>query len=351
MTILALDASEWQGRLGQAQFDYAYAVGVRLYIAQLWGSGPTGTGMNDYAEAQLGFAKAAGMRLAGYIWVPPDNTTYTKSLVQAGFDAAGKYADELAFVAPDLEGAKLHPTNPSARLRDVCKHITAHGKKIIIYCRKGGWPTVMGTGITEFSKYPLWEARYYFSSGFKPATAPSLDWKWAPFGGWKQRAILQYAGTAPVNGWSADWNVLDESRLGFSLAVTPPAPTPAPKPTPKEEEELTMTQFSDLKKLIADSREYTKQVHDAIVARLKKAEDAIASLASKVAGIAPTSRKFPRTREYIVRSGDSLSKIAKNELGQAGRFTEIAVMNYDRYPSLKTNANAIQIGWKLRLPA
>ena len=348
--MLALDASEWQGRLGQAQFDYAYAVGVRLYIAQLWGSGPTGLGMNDYAEAQLGFAKASGMALAGYIWIPPDNTTYTKSLVQAGLDAAGKFAGELRFVAPDLEGKKLHPTNPTARLQDVCKHITAAGKNIVIYCRKGGWPTVMGPGVTAFGKYPLWEARYYFKSGFKPDTAPNLDWRWSPFGGWSRRAILQYAGTAPVNGWSADWNVVDESRLGFSLEAGPITP-PSPPPPDKEEEELTMTQFTDLKKLIADSREYTKQVHDAIVARLKKAEGQIASLASKVAGIAPVARNFPRTREYTVKSGDTLSMIAKRELGQAGRFTEIAVMNYDRYPSLKNNANLIQVGWKLRLPA
>ena len=349
MTILALDASEWQGRLGQSQFDYAYAAGVRLYIAQLWGSGPTGNGMNDHAEAQLGFAKASGMALAGYIWVPPDTTTYTKSLVQAGLDAAGKFAGELRFVAPDLEGGRLHPTNPTARLADVCKHITAAGKNIVIYCRKNNWPTVMGTGVTAFGKYPLWEARYYFKSGYKPATAPAIDWKWAPFGGWSRRAILQYAGTAPVNGWSADWNVVDESRLGFSLEAGPITPPPPPTPNP-EEEDITVGQYEELKKLISDSRAYTKQVHDAIVNRLAKAEAATTALASQIAGIAP-QRNFPRTREYVVKGGDTLTKIAKVELGQAGRFTEIATMNYDRYPSLKNNPNLIQVGWKLRLPA
>ena len=351
MTLLALDASEWQGRLGQPQFDYAYAAGVRLYIAQLWGSGPTGTGMNDYAEAQLGFAKASGMALAGYIWIPPDTTTYTKSLVQAGLDAAGKFAGELRFVAPDLEGARLHPTNPTARLADVCKHITAAGKRIVIYCRAGGWPEVMGPGVTEFSKYPLWEARYYFSSGLKPATAPSIEWRWTPFAGWSKRAILQYAGTAPVNGWSADWNVVDESRLGFSLEAGPITPPPPPPSPDEEEEELTMTQFTELKKLVADSRAFTQKVHDALVKRLAAAENATAALASKIAGLAPVGRNFPKTREYVVKAGDSLTLIAKRELGQAGRFTEIAVLNYDRFPELKQNANLIKIGWKLRLPA
>ena len=46
---------------------------------------------------------------------------------------------------------------------------------------------------------------------------------------------------------------------------------------------------------------------------------------------------------------DALPGIAKAQLGQAGRFVELAVMNYDRYPSLKTDPT-IQVGWILRLP-
>ena len=348
-TILALDASEWQGRLGQAQFDFAYAAGVRLYIAQLWGSGPTGRGTNDYAEAQLGFAKASGMALAGYIWIPPDTTTKTESLVRAGLDAAGRYKDELAFVAPDLEGGKLHPTNPVGRLMDVCQNLTLANKRIIIYCRKNNWPTVMGAGVSDFKQWPLWEARYYLKSGYKPDIAPDIDWKWASFGGWKQRAILQYAGTAPVNGWSADWNVVDESRLDFSLT---PGPVIPPPPTPKEEEEeLTMAQYEELKELIASNKAFTQQVHDAIVSRIAALEGKVSKLAAAVAGIRGAERKFPQTKEYTVVSGDTLTGIAKKQLGQAGRFTEIAILNYDRYPSLKTNPNYIREGWKLRLPA
>ena len=112
-----------------------------------------------------------------------------------------------------------------------------------------------------------------------------------------------------------------------------------------------MEQYEELKKLIGDSRQFTQEVHDAIVARLVKAEAATAALASQVAAIAPIPRNYPRTKEYTVKSGDTLTKIAKAELGQAGRFTEIATMNYDRYPSLKADANMIQVGWILRLPA
>jgi nucleoid-associated protein YgaU len=136
-----------------------------------------------------------------------------------------------------------------------------------------------------------------------------------------------------------------EKRKSSQLPSSPP-------PTPKEEEkQLIVEQYEELKKLIADNRQFTQQVHDAIVDRLVKAEAATAALASQVATVAPAPRNFPRTKEYTVKPGDTLTKIAKVELGQAGRFTEIATMNYDRYPSLKNNANLIQVGWVLRLPA
>ncbi len=65
----------------------------------------------------------------------------------------------------------------------------------------------------------------------------------------------------------------------------------------------------------------------------------------------PTPQPSPRKyREYIVKDGDSLSKIAKTLTTNAGRFTEMATLNYDRYPSLKTNPSFIKPGWKLRIP-
>ncbi len=344
MTILALDASEWQGKLDRQRFQFAYDMGVRLYIAQLWGSGPTGLGPNDHADEQLGFAKDVGMALAGYAWIPPDDTIQTESLVEASLAAAGPYRDELRFVAPDLEGGRLHPTNPVGRLMNFCEVLVKQNRNIIIYNRKNNWPIVMGTGVTEFSQWPLWEARYYLKSGFRPDTAPGIDWGWAPFGGWKQRAMLQYAGTAPVNGWSADWNVVDESRLGFDLApAAVPIPIP-PTPEPKEEG-LTMEQYEELKRLVAQARADALADSKALAGKLSALEQTVNKLDKG------TQRSFPRgTREYTVVPGDSLVLIAKRELGQAGRFTEIATMNYDRYPSLRANPNHIEKGWKLRLP-
>ncbi|KKL21955.1 hypothetical protein LCGC14_2440280 [marine sediment metagenome] len=328
-TILALDCSEWQGKLDRQKFQYAYDVGVRLYIAQLFGSGPTGLGTNDYADEQLGFAKDVGMALAGYIWVPPDDTTKTESLVEASLTAAGVYRDELRFVAPDLEGGRLHPTNPVGRLMNVCQNLTLANKNIVIYNRKNNWPVVMGAGVTDFKQWPLWEARYYFKSGFKPNTPPDIDWKWAKYGGWKQRAILQYAGTAPVNGWGADWNVVAVDRLGFDLFVdtpTPPKP-PAPKPKPKEEG-MSSKEFQQL-----DTRLKSIQTELKSHARSYHPDGPIKPQ--------PSPRKY---RDYIVVPGDSLSLIAKKLGVNAGRYTEMAALNGITHPFI------IHPGQVLKIP-
>ena len=112
----------------------------------------------------------------------------------------------------------------------------------------------------------------------------------------------------------------------------------------------SMPQFEELKQLIADSRQFTHEVHDAVVTRLTKAEAATTALAREVAAITPIPRNYPRTKEYTVKPGETLVMIAKVQLGQPGRMTEIATTNYDRYPSLRTS-NDVEPGWKLRLPA
>jgi len=330
--ILALDASEWQGDLTRQHFEYAYALGVRLYICQLWGSGPTGLGPNDFAVRQLEDAVAVGMYIAGYTWLPPAGTTDTRFLYESSLAAAGRFAPLLSFIAPDLEGERLHPTDPSARLRDFVSRVKSGGHPVVQYNRKNNWPTVMGTGVTEFSSDPLWEARYVLSSGTRPAEAPAIDWNWTKYGGWQQRAILQYAGTAPVNGWSADWNVVDLDRLGFSLrsVLTPsPPPTPSPKPTPAPKEESTLSS--------AEFRTLNKKIDDlAIMLR---------DHAAKPHPPAPTKQPRPfRGTEYKVVAGDTLSQIAQRLLGNAGRFREIAALNG------LANPNSIFIGQVLKIP-
>ncbi|NLF11707.1 MAG: LysM peptidoglycan-binding domain-containing protein [Anaerolineaceae bacterium] len=49
---------------------------------------------------------------------------------------------------------------------------------------------------------------------------------------------------------------------------------------------------------------------------------------------------------YVVKSGDTLSGIAKSVYGNAGRWREIFEANKD----VIENPNLIRPGWKLRIP-
>lgn len=61
-------------------------------------------------------------------------------------------------------------------------------------------------------------------------------------------------------------------------------------------------------------------------------------------------------RTYIVKKGDSLLLISKNELGDPSRYQEIAIMNGDKYPSLFSSPGVVsrnaflEQGWILLLP-
>ncbi len=53
---------------------------------------------------------------------------------------------------------------------------------------------------------------------------------------------------------------------------------------------------------------------------------------------------------YIVQSGDSLWKIARNILGSGSRWGELVEANKDKFPSLEKNPNLIYPGWELDIP-
>lgn len=57
--------------------------------------------------------------------------------------------------------------------------------------------------------------------------------------------------------------------------------------------------------------------------------------------------KRQEQRYYVVKAGDSLSKIAKELLGDADRWPEIVAANKDRID----DPNAIEPGLKLKIPS
>ena len=58
-----------------------------------------------------------------------------------------------------------------------------------------------------------------------------------------------------------------------------------------------------------------------------------------------------KTVEYTVCTGDYLSMIAQNQMGDSSRWPEIVELNKEKYPSLLSNPNLIYAGWTLTLPA
>lgn len=54
--------------------------------------------------------------------------------------------------------------------------------------------------------------------------------------------------------------------------------------------------------------------------------------------------------QYVVKKGDTLLSIAKNQLNDTSRVQELIELSYSRYPSLSLNNPFIEVGWKLYLP-
>ncbi len=57
-----------------------------------------------------------------------------------------------------------------------------------------------------------------------------------------------------------------------------------------------------------------------------------------------------KTSQYTVVKGDHLCLIARNLLGDANRWPEIVELSKDRYPSLVSNPDLIEVGWVLTIP-
>lgn len=94
-----------------------------------------------------------------------------------------------------------------------------------------------------------------------------------------------------------------------------------------------------------------KRAIDAVLDRLDALEDEVAALEERVTEYDRGGAKYPKdTREYVVQAGETMSQIAKKLLTNAGLFGKIAMMNYDRYPSLRADSNKVDEGWTLRIP-
>lgn len=179
--------------------------GVKVTYVQAWGGQPGGVaGPNKYAEQQLRGFRTAGMQTGIYFWLPAGKDP--EAVAAAGLLTAG---DELTYI--DFTVVDIEASLPS---REALSYLVTRLEQlkhpVAIYCRANSWPYG-----PIFSDCPLIEARYVLNSGSAPRTPPYLDWHWSAFGGWTQRAGLQYAGTVDKYGVGTDLNVISLDRLGI----------------------------------------------------------------------------------------------------------------------------------------
>jgi len=330
---LAIDISDWQGRPDPAWFTMVANAGYKRAIPQAWGSRPGGgSGPSSSCEYQLLHFRERGLATDIYAVIPPDHsTTRTDALIEAAVGAAGREFDHVEFIWIDIEGRGLLHADPMNRLMDAYENALQTGKQVGVYTNEAGWVGRLGDINLAMPVNPqpvLWEAQYVFSSGRAPATPPHLDWFFAPFAGWTERAMLQYAGTVPTFGVGADRNVFDLSR--FRVA----RPVPAPPPPPPEEEELTMSQYTELKASLAAQQ-----------AALNGLDGRLDSLEADVAALKRRAPTPTPSRTYTVKRGDTLSGIATKYPGvtwQAIHAANRALIGPD--------ANMIQPGQVLTIP-
>jgi nucleoid-associated protein YgaU len=125
-------------------------------------------------------------------------------------------------------------------------------------------------------------------------------------------------------------------------------PDPAPKPDIEAEVE-------DIRRAKPRAAKQPAQPEpEPEVADIQDEVEAIRALKGTRAGQPPdmirmeeepeTEKEEPRI--YVVKSGDSLSKIAQEVYGKAGRWKEIYEANKDQID----NPSLIRPGWKLRIP-
>jgi len=79
----------------------------------------------------------------------------------------------------------------------------------------------------------------------------------------------------------------------------------------------------------------------------QKAEQAIEARVGKISNHLDVQVASTHGRTYTVKSGDTLSKIAKSVYGDAARWKEIHAVNSD----LIRDADKIQPGWTLQIPS
>jgi len=288
--IRTLDGSAWTEEIAPSVWPALRSAGIRMYIPQIHGSGPGGTGLNPYLKQHVEGALEAGIIVpTGYTWPSwkwPESVAYWER--ELSIPLLGIWLDVEAT-------AGVHPDQiDDLRDRDIVPGI---------YASRHSWSSIMGAD-TRFTDVPLWAAHY--RAGPWPATLREGNLPYVP-NSWHPDLVVgwQWMGTTTLQDEQFDLNVFSEEFIqGLYKDV----------PAPPVEEGLTVGQYEELSGRI-----------DTLGGRVAENQRDIAALRSKPA---PAPAPTPPTHDHvIVKPGDVAGKWFKREadlLRLNGDFRDVA---------------------------
>ena len=195
--VRAADVSVYSGHITAKQWRRARARHhVELAVVGSW----HGSRANQYAEATLAAARAAGLKVATYIVVTDD-----AKAIGYGLDACGIHVDSLEFVAIDAE---LRGVSEKG-ITDSVRAVHDRGRRAMIYTGKWYWAGRLGDPKWA-PRIPLWDSSY---NGRQ-----TLDE--AGYGGWGRPVGHQYKGTNTELGFSCDLSVFAKDWLEANEPAT-----------------------------------------------------------------------------------------------------------------------------------
>ena len=198
MVVRALDASAYTGQISPSVWPQLKAAGIEVFIPQIYGGGPGGTGPNPQLTNHVRGAIAGGLKVfSGYTWPP-----------YKWEDAAVYWRSHL----PDVPlGVMWLDVEAGAGVQHAHERgLASVGIPAGVYASRHTWQVEMDNDLT-FGHLPLWVA--YYAPGPWPTVLPKspsiLPVGWNP----EQVKAWQWLGTTTLRDEQFDLNVVSESLI------------------------------------------------------------------------------------------------------------------------------------------
>ena len=317
--IKGIDISNWQGDI---DFNEVAASGIEIVYIK------SSEGLNyvdPYFEKNYQKAKAAGLKIGFYHYVTSKNTN--NAIIQADFfinTIAGKDFDcMLAMDFESFEGIEKNEINKIA-LAFLHEVESRSGKKAIVYSNSYSAETIFSYSV---SNYPLWVAHYDVSS-------PNPIGYWSTWVGW------QYSDTGEISGING---YVDLDKFTNSIFLDDSSPIYLSNNNTQFENyiEIKINRGNTLSEIAI---EYGTTIKRLVELNNISNPNLIYAGNTLIVPVSEQISDYYKTNNfttYIVRSGDTLSKIAKD---YSTTVYDLASIN-----NIK-NVNLIFTGQILRVP-